>query len=449
MKWTASVVTVISIVSIAALTSVAKGESRALVSQNEALDDELDSPSLFLSPKATKVKPAAKAAPEPMEELVAAPDIVAETKKSTPKPTAKKAVVKPTVVRAKPVKQVSIDEIDLDEEDETPAKRPVKRPSRKPAAEVPTTVVIEKRDPKIEAKIDEALVLEGKKEYRKVIDLLQPFADQLSRRGLMTLARAGKGAGDTAIEIKTLQLGLAKNPNDYVTQTQLGEVFSRLKRPSDAIAAFQAAIALNKRFEPAYEGLWTELEKGREYYEARSVLSDMMQLFGNKPKFYSALCRLFSFDDYLEKATEMCQAAIEKDPKHADNYVHLAVSLRDQEGGAEAQKVLARAAKRFPASESVQTTTGSIYLDKKDYAVAYRYYKQATKADPKSTRAWQGLANTAFELQKNDEALEAFGKACAIDRKMTKDLRIAISKLRSRKDTQWESQYEARLLKCD
>ncbi|MEK7356373.1 MAG: tetratricopeptide repeat protein, partial [Bdellovibrionota bacterium] len=106
-------------------------------------------------------------------------------------------------------------------------------------------------------------------------------------------------------------------------------------------------------------------------------------------------------------------------------------------------------AKRFPASEPVQTTTGSLYLDKKDFAVAYRYYKQATKADPKSSRAWQGLANTAFELQKNQEALDAYGTACSLDRKMTKDLRGAISKLRVRKDLKWEMQFESRLLKCD
>lgn len=329
-------------------------------------------------------------------------------------------------------KSVSLDDIELDGDDEEDA-----------------APVVEKRDPAIEAKVDQALELEKKKEYKKMVDLLLPLADRLPRRGLTALARAGKGGGDTTVEIKTLQLSLAKNPKDYVVQTQLGEVYARMKKSDEAVAAFQAAIEMNKRFEPAYEGLWMELERVRQYYEARSTLSDMLKLFGEKPKFYSALCRLYSFDDYLEKATEICKAAIEKDPKHAENYVHLAVSLRDQEGAAEAQRILSNAAKRFPSSESVQTMTGSLYLDKKDYAVAYGYFKQATKADPKSTRAWQGLANTAFELQKNDEALEAFSKACAIDRKMTKDLRAAIAKLRARKDTSWEMRYEARLLKCE
>lgn len=389
MKWTASVVTLISIVSVVAFSSDVQAQSRSKASRKETIKKEI-------------------------------------------------------------AREISLDEIELDE-DESEAPRP-RRSNRKPAADEAMFApppAPEKRDPAVEAKIDEALQAEKKKDYKRMIEILQPYADRLSRRGLMTLARAGKGVGDSTLEIKTLQLCLAKNPNDYVIQTQLGDSLARMKRSDDAVAAFQAAIALNKKFEPAYDGLWTELEKAREFYEARSVLNDMLKLFGEKPKYYSALCRLYSFDDYLDKATEMCRLAIQKDPKHADNYVHLAVSLRDQEGAADAQKLLASAAKRFPASESVQTTTGSLYLDKKDYAIAYRYFKQATKADPNSTRAWQGLANTAFELQKNDEALEAYGRACAIDRKMTKDLRAAISKLRARKDTHWEMRYESRLLKCD
>ncbi|MEK7358496.1 MAG: hypothetical protein AAB250_18775, partial [Bdellovibrionota bacterium] len=334
MKWTASVVTLTTILSGVAFSSDARAESRTVVSQNEASEADLDSPELFTQPvKVSRKKgvavPKSKAKKNEeisLDEIALDEEPVSKTPNKSPKKPANKAVVKKVApLDRRPASDVSDTELDFD----APKEKPIAAP------------VVEKRDEAVEKAIDEAIEAEKKKDYKKVIALLQPFADRLSRRGLMTLSRAGKGAGDSSLEIKTLQLSLAKNPSDYVIQTQLGEAFARLKRSEDAITAFQAAIALNKRFEPAYEGLWMELEKAREYYEARSVLSDMMKLFGDKPKFYSALCRLFSFDDYLEKATEICKAAIEKDPKHADNYVHLAVSLRDQEGAPEAQQLLA------------------------------------------------------------------------------------------------------------
>ena len=85
MKCAASVVTLISIVACVAFASDAKAEVRVLVSQNEASDIDLDSPSLFPSSKPSKA---------PTAPTVATP--------------VAKPVARPTVVRAKPVKEVAI-----------------------------------------------------------------------------------------------------------------------------------------------------------------------------------------------------------------------------------------------------------------------------------------------------------------------------------------------------
>jgi tetratricopeptide (TPR) repeat protein len=124
----------------------------------------------------------------------------------------------------------------------------------------------------------------------------------------------------------------------------------------------------------------------------------MIKIFGPTPKSQSELCRLFTSQDFLQKSEEHCRKAIELDPKNPENYVHLGMSLRDQEETDEAVKVLVDAAKRFPASENVLTSAAELKATKKDFAVSYELYKKATVVDPKSVRSWLGLAKSAHEL---------------------------------------------------
>jgi len=79
---------------------------------------------------------------------------------------------------------------------------------------------------------------------------------------------------------------------------------------------------------------------------------------------------------------------------------------------------------------------------------AFKLFHRALESNPKSTRALIGYANSALELQKNEEALGAFIRACEIDRKLGKEMRIALGKLKARKDSNWENRFEDGLIHC-
>lgn len=282
----------------------------------------------------------------------------------------------------------------------------------------------------------------------EAVELLKPFNDRLPRKGLIVLARAYGKKNDPISQLRTLELSLAKNPNDYVIQTMLGEAHSRAKRAEESVAAFMEAKKINAKYKPAYEGLLKEYERTQDRYEARTTLNDMIKVFGHDPRFYASLCRLYALDNFLEKSVEICRKAIEQDPSNPESYVHLGNSLRDQEEADKAQRVLSDAVKRFPASEPVQTAAGELHLAKKDFVGAYKLFRQAAQSDPKSSRAVTGLAQTSFELQKYEEALGAFVQACKIERKSLGEFRLAMGKLRSRKDFDWLSKYEAGMARC-
>jgi tetratricopeptide (TPR) repeat protein len=295
------------------------------------------------------------------------------------------------------------------------------------------------------ARVDELM---KQSKFDEVISSLKPMAESLPRKGLLTLARAYAAKKDHSNEIRTLDLALVKNARDYVVMTRLGEAYAKAKKSDEAIEKFLEAKTINRRYLPAYEALLAELERKADNYEARSLVQDMIQQFGERPTYFTALCRLFSKDAFLEKAVSVCEEAIKKDPKVPENYVHLGECLKDQEKLDRALSVLKDAGRRFPASEIVHKTKGDMHFAKRQFVEAHKSYKQATEADSKSVHSWLGYANSAFELYRNQEALTAFLKACELDRRETKDLRIAIDKLRKRNDSTWLSRFADGLSSC-
>lgn len=304
------------------------------------------------------------------------------------------------------------------------------------------------RTKEIEAKIEQAQKLYDSKHYDEAIKVLLPNNDILPRSGLLLLARSYEAKQDFVDEIRTLELCLAKNSKDYVVKTVYGQALIRATRVEEGLVSLQEARELNPRYKPAYEAMVKELEKKSERYEARNVVNDMIKVFGPQAEFYTVLCRLYAIDSYHEKSVEICSEAIRKDPKVPENHVFLGLALKDREEVGRATSVLKRAVIRFPSSEAVQSAMGELYLVKKDQVRAYKHFKAATVADPGSTRAWIGYANTAFELKKNEEALNAFVKACKLDRQQTKDFRIALGRLRVNRENMWRSRFENGINQC-
>jgi len=300
----------------------------------------------------------------------------------------------------------------------------------------------------LEALIERAKVLIDAKKYQQGIELLRPSIDLLPRRGLLVLAKGYAGSGEVVDEIKTLELCVAKNPKDYVVKTSYGAALLKVQRDDDALQAFLEARTLNPRYKPAYDIAVDAMEKRGERYEARNLVNDMVKYFGPRSEFFTTLCRLFALDNYNEKTVEICQSAIDKDPKVPENHVYLGLALKNREEPDKSHQVLTDAAQRFPASESVQSALGELSYSQNDYVNSYQYYKKASTADPNSVRAWLGYANSAFKLQKNEEAVKAYVKACKVDRTQTKDFRLAIGELRVRRDVNWQSMYENAINGC-
>ena len=338
---------------------------------------------------------------------------------------------------AKARKPAAIADIQLDDEPSNSA----------PVAAAPS---LEKISDPLRLLLAAAEMHEKDRDFAKVISTLKENVAQLPRSGLFMLARAYENTKDNAGQIRTLQLVIARNPKDYVAITLLGEAYLKSKRVEEAATSFGSARELNPKYRPAYEGALGLLELTQETYEARTLVADIIKKFGSDAKSTATLCRLYSGEGFVpEKSEDACRRAIAADPQNPENYVYLTYALRDTEQGDQAFKTISGAASRFPASENVQSLAGDLKANEKSYAESYRFFSQAVKANGTSARAQVGLAKSAFELQKHGESIEAFVKACKLDRKTTLDFRQAATTLKRNKDVTWMKYQEAVDERCN
>ncbi len=341
--------------------------------------------------------------------------------------------------------QADSDELEMELDEPTPA-APTPHPSLR-SVEV-LRGLIAKNDKDVNARIELAEVYEKQKNYTGMIDTLRPNIEKLNRNGFLLLARGYSGKADYLNEVRSLELLLAQNDKDYYVQNLAGEAYVRLGKSDDAIEHFNNARELNRRYKEAYANLIKQYQKTGNNSEALNLLTDMLKIFGRRPDVLTQLCKMYSDQGFHDRAFEICPEAIAASPQNPENHLYYAQTLADDEQKEKSAKVLREAAIKFPKSELTQWTAGNLAFEQKNYVASYNYFSQCTLADSKSSRCFLGLAKSAFELQKNPEALAAYDKACQLNPGMVGEIRKAASQLRQKKDLLWPIRYDAVTDKC-
>lgn len=285
-------------------------------------------------------------------------------------------------------------------------------------------------------------------QYDKVISTLTAYTEQISIPTHFDLASAYRGKNDSLNEVRVLKSIAARDATIFEAHYNLALAQMKLNNEAEAIEALRLAIGINPGFKPAHETLLKIFIKADNRYEARETLQDMIKRFGKRPELINDLCRLLSIDGFNKQATTECQQAILTSPSYPDNYIYLAQSLKDSEQEGESEKTLLHAARKFPKSEFVQWATGQLYFRKQNYPVAKKYFAAATAADPKSSRALHGLAESGIELGEFESALDQYERACKIDPNLKEAMLTAGSKLRHKKEEVWGKKFSSKSYLC-
>lgn len=287
------------------------------------------------------------------------------------------------------------------------------------------------------------------KKFILVTELLTSRLAELDKNEILILGKSYSELKNSLLAQKVYMTGLAKRPDDPDLKTLFGSEQFRGGKDKEALVTLKEVVDKNKNYLPAYQAMTPLFEKKKNTYELRLLYQDMIERFGEKYEFVSKLCELTTKDAHYELAIKYCALGTRLNPKEPNNLVYWGIALKDTLKLVEAEKSLRRAADSFSKSDLAQETLAHLLEEKKNYPDAFKYYLRAVSANPKSLSSQLGLAKNAFEIQKLEESLKAFGEACKLDRQSLPHFRRAIVTLKASKDEVWLKKFEAVADRCD
>jgi predicted Zn-dependent protease len=295
--------------------------------------------------------------------------------------------------------------------------------------------------------------------FEKVIELLNPYTDQLDANGFLMLAMSYSNKKDFANEVRVLNIIAANEEENYKWQMLLAQAYLKQagQNPNasnsgelmtEGIRHLRATMKMAPSYKPAFDLLLSTFLQQKAHNEARELLAEGISKFGARADLFKELCRLDAMDGYLVQAVEHCRESIKISPAYPDHYVYLVQALYDQKENIPAERAIVNAAKRFSKSEFVQWAAGTLFFKKKNYPVAARYFRAAVTAKPDSSRAQFGLAQSLFEQGQEAEALDFFIKACKSDPNTNEVFHTFAGRMKQTKNTTLAAKYVQNANNC-
>jgi thioredoxin-like negative regulator of GroEL len=294
---------------------------------------------------------------------------------------------------------------------------------------------------------------------QKVIELLNPYTDQLSVPAYLDLANAYGNLNDVENEVRILRILNDRDKGNFESHFVLGQGLLKLRNETkvenksneletELVTAFRETIKLNVEYKPVYDSLLNYFVSANLNYEARQLLTQMINQFGERPELLNDQCRLYSIDGYLNQTIDHCKQAIAKSKNYPDNYVYLGQAHIEKGDDAKGGKIIRLAAKRFPQAEIAQWATGKYYFDKGNFPVSTRYFKRAVQANPNQDRSQLGLGKSLYEEKNHKAALQHLLKACQLNQAHKEVLLVSATDLRLKKKSTLADDFKRASYSC-
>jgi tetratricopeptide (TPR) repeat protein len=293
-----------------------------------------------------------------------------------------------------------------------------------------------------------------------VADLLSPVSERLNayyqKRLSAALLHMGRSRDAHAL-VSTILNGKKLSADVYLLAIDIDSeiILKDINIPETAEAKKRLfeTLAKAKSTDPqnvaVYEKWLQMLERHVSHpaHEAISVMDDMKKNgVSFAPKHYSLLCQYHSKAGYVDYAQISCEQASRIDPENPDNLIFLGQSLLNSGEEDKGRRMLASVGRKYKDSARAVHATALNYQDNKNYAQAYIFFKKATQINGGHDESFLGLGQTAFELRKYDEALNAFNEHCRRVDRVSQEFRRSTGLLQE--NSPWKDKYRQSMLDC-
>ncbi len=199
-----------------------------------------------------------------------------------------------------------------------------------------------------------------------------------------------------------LQKALATNPKNLRAQLDLADLYANsLKRPSDAVVAYRAAIAIDTTHAGAHNGLATALASTGQFKEAEAEYRKAAELAPEVPVPLHSLARMQLSRDQTEQGLASLDAALKVQPKFVPALLDKGDVLLGQGKPEAALALYDQAVAADGKSAAAHFRRGAVLQLQKRNADAKPAYIKAIELDDKFAAAYNNLAWMQVESGSN------------------------------------------------
>lgn len=216
--------------------------------------------------------------------------------------------------------------------------------------------------------------------------------------GRYSLAQGNTREAEVALT-KAVQLA----PSAIEPLLELGGLYSNaLRRPADAISAFEAAIRLQPRHAGAHHGLGMALVMAGKPDAAVTELRRAAELAPGNPLPRHALGRVLVAQGKPEEALKAYSEALRLQPGFIPSRLDRAYIYMQRGAWQNARDDFAQVVAQAPANIEAQMGLGMTAQQLQELDVARKAYRAVLTADPKRSMAYNNLAWVEYELNGAD-----------------------------------------------
>jgi tetratricopeptide (TPR) repeat protein len=210
----------------------------------------------------------------------------------------------------------------------------------------------------------------------------------LAGLSLLTWQRAGVFASEWTLWQDTL----AKNPDAWAAQNNLGRLLADSGRIAEGERHYREALRLNPRYPHAHNNLGVVLVRSGNDAEAEEHYREALRLDPGYAEAHSNLGNLLARTRRVEEAVEHQRAAARIQPESAEVRTNLAIGLADLGRYDEALAEYDTAIRMKPGLAPAHYNRGAALFETGRYAEAADAFAAALQLDPGLEMARNGLA---------------------------------------------------------
>lgn len=261
------------------------------------------------------------------------------------------------------------------------------------------------------AHLEAGRLTEAAEELETAVFYDEADSDSLHLLGLITAEQ-----GDFYGGIKKIQEAIGINPQRAAYHNTLGQVYWRMGRPEEAMAACKEAVALRPDLAEVQNGLATILLSSGRNDEAITHYRLATECAPEAPDLWYNLGNALTTVGSSPEIETCYRNAIRFNRNFARAFGNYARWLMTQSRWMEADIVAAEAVRLGPEEASHWNSQGVVWLEK-GWGDSESCFRAAIAREPQNAGTYYNLGRSLFEQGRSDEAIDAYQAALRINPK--------------------------------